>query len=275
MVNTLAESKPRRYRVGFDTTLYYRRLMKACIVTLLLGVGATAALCCSYFMDRSNQVAANYETRISALVEEHEKEVTVLQKELDGAAAEERKKTAELQEQYDELLRIHQEQQNLSSADFSLLRKYWYVLKDAPNDGSITLDTLRYADEQCKKWNLNPHWLWHIYQHESHWTASIVNTRSGATGIGQVMPSTGRWYWENVLGHETGSFQTSMLKDPMVNIEITTAHLGRDMEAGLTWKQAVEHYCGGGVDTYWGVVVNYGASHGINLTADNWYYPES
>ena len=262
----------RRYRVGLDLRQHYRRTAIACVSCLLLGAGAVLGFGYAYFYDHDEKLVAEYENQLQTKDEQHEKEVESYTQAMTDAAVAAAQREANIQEQYDELQRIHQEVIEQSAADFAILRKYWYVLRDGPNNGTLTLDLFRFADNKCKEWNINPHWVWHMYEHESQWIVTEVNGGSGATGIGQAMPSTGKVYWEDIMGHGAGSFSTEMLKDPYVNIEITVAHLGRDLQNGATWREAVAHYCGGGVDAYWNTVVRMAAEHGITLTENNYQY---
>ena len=262
----------RRYRVGLDLERYYRKSAIMCFIFLLLGVGATLGIGFAVFYDHDTQLVAEYQDQISTMEDEHRAEVEELVTRMREQEKEAAAEKLALEDQLVEVQRLHQAQQELSAADFALCRKYWYVFRDAPNNGTITMDVIRYADDQCKLWDINPHWLWHIYQKESHWTTTAVNSSSGARGIGQVLPSTGASYWETVLGHGRGSFNVSMLDDPLVNVEITTAHLGRDLANGTSFYDAVNHYSGGGGQGYWDDVISLAANHGITLTADNYHY---
>jgi len=262
----------RRYRVGLNLKKYYRNTIIACVSCLILGAGAVLAFVYAYFYDHDEQLVAEYVETIENQEQRHVTEIANLRDEIMRLNTEARKREADTKTQLDEMQRLLTAEQELSAADFALLSKYWYVLRDGPKDGTISLDVIRYADEQCKRWNINPDWLWHIYQYESSWNVRDVNTSSGASGLGQVLPSTGRSYWTTVLGHSASSYNDSLLFNPMVNIEITTAHLGRDLEKGLSFYDAIEHYSGGGGQAYIDAVVSRAKAHGITLTMENHKY---
>lgn len=255
----------RRYRMGVNRRLYHQRLIISCLSCLILGVGATLVVGHAYFYDHDEVLAAVHEKEISGLIDHYETRLATTTAELTEA-----KEIAE--EQLEEVERLYAAQQELSAADFNLLHKYWFLFRYGPTNGTITLDAIRYADDQCKKWDIDPYWLWYIYNQESDWNIHDVNIISGARGIGQVLPSTGQAYWEKVLGHGAGSFNVMMLNDIFVNIEITTAHLGRDLANGSTFKQALNHYSGGGGDAYIRGVQQRAARHGITLSLTEYHY---
>lgn len=264
----------RRYRVGIDIDKYAKRFIVGCIVSFLFG----ACLCTtmvSAIMLRTHeaQVVQMNERFESAFTEQEaifnaekdayiveietlETENSVLEQRLNNAIAEK-----------DQILELQQ-------ADFELLQKYWYVLKEAEPGSGLTLEVLRFADEECQKWDINPDWMWHVYQHESHWTTNIDNyAGSGARGLGQVMPSAGKEMWERILGHGAGTFTLDMLYDPYVNVEITVAIIGRNMEKYDSMATSLKLYSGGS-SSYYDVIVGMAAEHGITLTENNTHYPQ-
>ena len=262
----------RRYRVGLDLKKYYRNFAIACVSCLILGAGAVAVTGYAYFYDLNESLVTEYENQLQEQKTRYELEVKQLEADVKISRMEVETKTLELQEQLDELNRIFQESDEQADADFALLRKYWYLLRDAPNNGTINLDHIRYLDNQCRKWDINPHWMWFIYYHESRWITTAINSSSGARGLGQVMPSTGKYMWETVMGHSGGSFSYSSLDNPYVNIEITVMHLGRDIKNGSSFLQAMDHYSGGIGQQFINECISMARSHGVTISASNYRY---
>lgn len=157
-------------------------------------------------------------------------------------------------------------------AAYSVINDYWYVFKSAGDNSGITLDVILYMEEQCKRWNVSPDLMWHIIEIESGYTAKIDNSRgSGARGLGQVMPATGKSYWENILGYGSGTYTHEMAYDPYVNIEIICALMGRNL-ANDSLYNAIQLYSGGGGQSYYNKVINAASAHGITINEDTCRY---
>jgi len=280
----------KRYRVGLDIRTYTRKLIKSCLVCIistatimLIGFGLLYGPSISAMKD-------SHADEIIRLTEEHQQEIDQLNitynKELDEQKAALDKRyiddTAMLTAEIDTLsTNLASTQMSLdrikanSEEDFNLLRKYWYVFERTGDNSGLTTDVIRHVDQTCKEWDVNPHWMWAIYWEESNFRAAIDNTAgSGARGLGQVMPSTGKSFWENILGHGAGSFTTDMLYDPYVNVDITVAIIGRHLSNGWTMYQAINQYSGGGGNGYFNEVLATGKTHGVTLDDSNWHYPK-
>lgn len=268
----------RRYRVGIDINKYFRLLILCCIITAAIAVIGTAVIIGSIFAGAYSELESKYNTAQEKatmydvlyeshmeLTEDYNEAISYIKTkeiEIQTLTAENTALTAEIEEMNAQ-----------KTADFDTLRQFWYVFKEAPDNSGLTVDALLYSDEVCKEWDVNPAWMWHIYFKESGYDVDIDNYGgSGARGLGQVMPSTGKSFWENILGHGAGSFSVEMLYDPKVNIEITTCLIGRNI-ATSSMSNALELYSGGGGTAYWNRVVNAAAEHGITLTNDNAHYP--
>lgn len=79
--------------------------------------------------------------------------------------------------------------------------------------------------------------------------------------------------WERILGHGAGTFTLDMLYDPYVNVEITVAIIGRNMEKYDSMATSLKLYSGGS-SSYYDVIVGMAAEHGITLTENNTHYPQ-
>lgn len=162
--------------------------------------------------------------------------------------------------------------QRTPTADLAVLRKveqYQYVL-----DNGISSDLVLYTDEQCKKWDINPHLIWAIVETESRYNPNVDNAEgSTARGLGQIVIDTARNMYENVLGHGAGSYSHQMAYDPFVNIQMMCALLGTGLQNGNTLEYAINRYSGG-VSGYLEHIQGVAAAHGVTLTNDTCHYPQ-
>ena len=158
------------------------------------------------------------------------------------------------------------------TADLAVLRKveqYQYVL-----DNGLSSDLVLYTDEQCKKWDINPHLVWAIVETESRYNPNVENTEgSSARGLGQIVIATARNMYENVLGHGAGSYSHKMAYDPFVNIQMMCALIGTGLQDNNTLEYAIKRYSGG-VSGYLEHIQGVAATHGVTLTNDTCHYPQ-
>lgn len=159
------------------------------------------------------------------------------------------------------------EQLNQRRADgvemFELARKYWYVYKDAPDNHGLSIDDIVYLDDLCKEDDLNPHIMFCIYDLESGYTARIDNYGgSSARGLGQVIASTGKSMYENVLN--LGYYDHSYAYNPQVNMLITEKMIARNIDSGL--YNAIALYSGDQTGWYYNRVLQTAAEHGVDIS---------
>jgi len=264
----------RRYRVGLDIEKYAKMFIVAIIVSFVIGASISTVFSAitinEHYSGQIKELREKHAQEMLDLQMQHDAECSLLKMEVETAQAELAVAEAKLADREETLSTIEE----IQAADFQLLQKYWYVLRDASPDSGLTLEVLRYADEQCQQWDVNPDWMWHVYQHETGWTTEIDNKQgSGARGLGQVMPATGKEMWERVLGHGEGTFSLDMLYDPYVNVEITVAIIGRNLDKNGSMRAALKLYSGGS-STYYDVIVGMAAEHGITLNEDCARYPK-
>lgn len=274
-----AEYQNRYYKVTMKDSFYTKVLIGSCVFSALMAALCAIMFVSVIFMNRIDTMQAQYDNNLTSLSNQWQtrmaSEVGSLQETFTAQAATYEETIVSLQAQLasaeEQLTDVNEEQ----NASFDLLSKYWYVLEGAPEDSGLTTESMVFLDEQCKKWDVNPDWMWAIYWVESNWHANISNTwGSGARGLGQVMPKTGEYMWETILDHGDGTFNTNMLFDPEVNMEITVAMIGRSItEQGKTMRSALSSYSGGS-KSYYDRVVKAAATYGIALTEDNIHYPD-
>lgn len=158
------------------------------------------------------------------------------------------------------------------TTDLTILRKveqYQYVL-----DNGLSSDLVLYMDEQCQKWDINPHLMWAIVETESRYNPNVDNTQgSSARGLGQIVINTARNMYENVLGHGTGSYNHTMAYDPYVNIQMICALMGTGLQDGNSLENAVNRYTGG-VSGYLAHLQSVASSHGVTLNNDTCRYSQ-
>lgn len=148
-----------------------------------------------------------------------------------------------------------------------LLNTYHYALYDTGGRRTdLTADLLRFNEEQCRVWNLNPHFVLGVIMTESEGHANAKNPSSTASGLGQTLRGTGKSVWEDILGHGKGSYNHSMAFDPYVSIEMTTAYLGTLVRQKGSLHRAIQNYRGKtNVKGYEGKINSYMQKGGISL----------
>lgn len=270
------------YRIERFTNVF----LKGCILSALIGVVIGSVAVGIIGRHLYNTMVLDYEGQLSAVRKEMKTEaeahrnamnesdrmhaarlsvVTDNVADLEATIADKGAQIASLEQS---LLEIEAEQ----AEDFNLIKRYYYVLRDAPDNSGLSIDTIRYLDEQCKAWNVNPHWMWAIYDVESTFRTKCDNPKSSARGLGQTLASSARDYWENILGHGKGSYSHEMAYDPYVNMEITVAMIGRNLQANGSMESSIWLY-GDRTSTYFGKVLAAGQRHGVTLSENNAYYP--
>lgn len=159
------------------------------------------------------------------------------------------------------------EQVNQRSAEsselFELARKYWYVFRDASDNSGLTMDDIVYLDDICKESDINPHLMWCIYDHESGYTAVIDNySGSSARGIGQVLASTGKSYYENIL--QLGTYSHDYAYDVQTNMLITVTMIARNISSGI--ENAIALYSGDSSGGYLQTLYSIADDHDVDIT---------
>lgn len=261
----------RRYRVGVDLNKYARNFIIGCVLSALVSIAAVSFILLTAFESKWNEMTSNYESEIRALTEqlqvieaEHEEEVRQLREDYDKEINARDETITELTDKYTKLSEEKEQ-------TFEFYKDYWYIFRDAPANRGITLELISYVDELCQQWDVNPQWMWAIYDLETGMDPKLDNAAgSGARGLGQVMPGTGRNIWEKIL--KKGSYTHTMAYDPFINAEITVTHIGRNIAID-SMSNAIELYSGGGGSNYYDIVIQNGRNHGYTLTEANAHYP--
>jgi len=265
----------RRYRVGVDLNTYARNFIIGCVVSAVVTATAILVVLLAAFQSKWNNMTESYEGEIRTLRETLSNVEVEHQKEIEDINAAHQEEVSSMQQTIDDLTMRYNELSNAKTAEFEFYKDYWYVFRDAPANSGISLELIKYVDDKCQEWDVNPHWMWAIYDLETGMNPSLDNAAgSGARGLGQVMPGTGKKLWEQILGHGAGSYTHQIAYDPFVNAEITVCHIERNIAIG-SMSNAIELYSGGGGSDYYNIVIEKGKKHGITLTEENAHYPRS
>ena len=132
------------------------------------------------------------------------------------------------------------------SDDMNLLDKYSYALYDdsgVRND--IDEDILKLAENLCAQQGIDPNLFLAIVMTESQGHADAKNKHSTAIGFGQLLSSTGRWCYEDLLGYGKGTYSHSLAYNPVLNTEMTISLLGElKREHNGNMYKAIQHYRG-------------------------------
>lgn len=254
------------YRVGVNITEYRKRLVR---------YSSIAAFCSAIVMTILMVVCLQnqkvyYEGLLDSTVQEYNEQITQLQGDhntvVNNMKEESQQQIDSLQATIDELTSQVEQRKASSSEVFEYARKYWYIFRDAPDNSGLTMDDIIYLDDLCKEDNLNPHLMWCIYDNESGYTAKIDNPTSTARGLGQVLRSSGKSYYENVL--QIGSYSHELAYDPRINMQITEEMIARNMGSGI--QNAIALYSGDSSGAYYNKLVQTAAEHGVSI-ADTSY----
>lgn len=257
------EMQKKIYYVGTNAQEFRKNIFRKYM--FLMAVALT--LICTVVGYAMYQIIDHYESQIATMQAQFEVQLTE-----QVGAVETRYKTevSNLNAQIDgqnvviEAMENTLNQERADSAEmFELARKYWYVFRDAPDNSGLTMDDMAYLDNLCKEKDLNPHIMWCIYDNESGYTAVIDNfSGSSARGLGQVLKSTGKAMYENIM--KLGTYSHDMAYDPQINMNITTTMIDRNIDSGL--KNAIALYSGDATGAYYNKILATAANHGASLS---------
>lgn len=249
----------------------FSTVILACVLSFMVGAVV-------FTLSAKTEMQRSFDAQLALLEEQHEQEIQDTIQSINEQFELERQSYQEALDDANDTIDWQQAQMErlfeTNISDFYLARKYWYVFKDVSSDSGITMDVVKYLDDVCKEYDINPHWMWAIYWVESRWTTNIDNSKgSGARGLGQVMPDTGKYIWETVLGHEPGSFKTEMLYDPYVNIQITVALIELKLRDLGSMAESVRYYTGSSnYSQHYGIIAAAKQIAGIELSESTIHY---
>jgi len=125
------------------------------------------------------------------------------------------------------------------------------VRKNLSEKTGLPLSTVNHLFKRCEEsQNVSPELLFSLFQLESDFNPEVVNKNSGATGIGQFMPTTAKWIAEM---HNL-PYSYNLLFDPYYNIQLTVLYLDYLYDHYENWPLVLSMYGGygyGGTDTWY------------------------
>ena len=195
------------------------------MVSVIL-ISANSLLAQQYFFDdhiaELESAIDGYKANIDRLNKEHQAEIDRYQDKIDQAAELLDQTVLQKDAAYQKLVDdINAE----SSVKIEILKKYRYVIDRVNPSEGFTLGMLYYVDELCKNADINAHMVFAIFDIESDFDVDVKSAISSATGLGQVLASTGKFIYEGKMGNPKGSYSHEMAKNGYTNIEIVVTYL--------------------------------------------------
>lgn len=151
-----------------------------------------------------------------------------------------------------------------------LYDKYKYVIVD-PRTGrrtDVTYDDIITAVDITSKYGYDENLLFSFIMTESGGTENAHNP-SGASGLAQIMPSTGRRVYEKTMGNGSGTFKTDMLFDGNTNIQIAAAELDRLIDNNRNIYSVIDGYAGSHNEGYYRKLMRWLSYSGTTLDEIN------
>jgi len=131
---------------------------------------------------------------------------------------------------------------------YSLYSKYKYVLdfKQKNTGSDFGLQELVYQNEISKKTKAPTALMLALYETESTFNSKAQSSLSTATGYGQIIDSTAKSIYENMLsrGIYDRSKHRFLSTNKKLNMDMSTAYISRNIEVYGGARAAVEAYYG-------------------------------
>ena len=198
---------------------------------ILLGVAviiyASAML---YFSDRRK-------------IEAKRSEIVALENELNDATM----RFTQLQKQYDDLSKQLRALEVQRAADTHKREMYEPIIKSAFKyvDSDLNYLNLEFVDTVftlAANKNVNPYVIFAIIDVESNFNARARN-RSGAIGLGQIMPTTGSYIRKSIM-RRTDTYSHESLLSPALNVTYMIEYVSHLVKSRGTYDSALALYCG-------------------------------
>lgn len=174
-----------------------------------------------YIADLQSTIA-RYKSDIDTMHIDHQTEIEQYQAEIDQVADVFEQIILQKDAAYQKLV---EDMNAESSVKFEIVKKYRYVIDRVNPSEGFTLGMLYHVDELCKKADINAHMVFAIFDIESDFDVDVKSSISSATGLGQVLASTGKFIYEGKMGNPKGSYTHEMAKNGYTNIEIVVTYL--------------------------------------------------
>jgi len=127
-----------------------------------------------------------------------------------------------------------------------LEERFFYALYDTEGRrNDLNEHTLGVLVDTCEQYNVSPDLMLGIIMTESEGHSNAKNKSSTATGFCQILRSSGKYIYEDLMGNPKGSYSHDMAYDPDLNLRmgvVLVSELKREYK-GNTYK-AIQHYRG-------------------------------
>lgn len=127
-----------------------------------------------------------------------------------------------------------------------LYDKYEYAIVNELGRTQLTYEEVQYAEDLMLEKGLNPHLLVGSIVVESTCNPEAVHPDTKATGYGQILNSTGKWIWEDLMGN-TG-YYPDLRKDGISNIAMMATYYDYLYSKHDTTLGVVKAYSGNSTD---------------------------
>ena len=150
-----------------------------------------------------------------------------------------------------------------------LYEEYEYALVYNEERTDITYDQLKTGIDICNEAGVNPHLLFAFIMAESHGDETAKNIKSTATGYGQLLNSTAKFVYEDLMDNGKGTFISTLSKDGDTNIEMTARYIAYLKENNSSIDGIIIAYAGEDNSGYKAELNSWLAKAGTNLTEIN------
>jgi hypothetical protein len=106
----------------------------------------------------------------------------------------------------------------------------------------LTIALINHIYTLCAEKEIPPELLLALIETESDFDPNAVNERSGATGLGQFLPSTAEW----IASINDLPYSYDLLKDPYYNVELMILYLDHLYKREQDWRTVLSLYVGHG-----------------------------
>jgi len=167
-----------------------------------------------------NQADADYNITIGKLATNIIKSNDVID-QLDTQLTSLMKDNRDLAAQYDELF----EKYSVLAEREELYNKYEYIVMYDGKRTDVTYEQIKSGEQIMLENGYNPNILFSTIMVESRGVETAKNKESTATGYGQILASTGKYIYEDLMGNPKGTYKHSMAKDGDLNMQMTATYI--------------------------------------------------
>ena len=154
-----------------------------------------------------------------------------------------------------------------------LYDKYSYAIIDKSGRRTdLSYDNIKTGEELAKENGIDPDLVFGIMMTESGGDAKATNSKSTARGLGQVLRGTGKFVYEKVQGHGSGTYNHDMAFNPSTNISLVCSYLGYLKSSGKSAYATIKSYRGVEPTAYIRTIDSYISKAGTSFSdiAANW-----